>query len=217
MALAGALLRLTCPPAEAARLHGQIDIKEASREPLYAESPYSYRPPSLAAGRPPASPGAIVYLEALEGRLPPSANEGRASIDQRQETFVPHILPVSVGTRVAFPNNDSIFHNVFSLSRAKRFDLGRYPQGESRSVLFDREGVVRVFCEIHSHMSAFVVVLPHSFYDATDGAGRYRIENIPAGRYRVVAWHDRLRPRAKEIELSPEDDVRIDFVLDQAR
>jgi plastocyanin len=133
---------------------------------------------------------AVVYLEAAPRgafEVPPP---GRAVLDQRNETFVPHVLAVTVGTTVQFPNSDRVFHNVFSLSKARRFDLGRYPRGQSRSVRFDRPGVVRVFCEIHSHMSAFILVFAHRFFDTTDGAGRYRIEGVPPGTYTLAVWNE---------------------------
>ncbi len=133
---------------------------------------------------------AVVYLEtAPRGafEVPPP---GRAVLDQLNETFVPHVLAVTVGTTVEFPNSDRVFHNVFSLSKAKRFDLGRYPRGASRSVRFDRPGMVRVFCEIHSHMSAFVLVFAHRFFDTTDESGRYRIEGVPPGTYTLAVWNE---------------------------
>ncbi len=111
-------------------------------------------------------------------------------MDQRNETFVPHVLAVSAGTIVDFPNNDSTYHNVFSLSKTKRFDLGRYARGHSKSVRFDRPGIVRVFCDIHSHMSAFVLVFGHRYFATTDTDGTYRIDNIPPGTYTVAAWHE---------------------------
>ena len=111
-------------------------------------------------------------------------------MDQRNETFVPHVLAVTVGAVVDFPNSDRTFHNVFSLSKAKRFDLGRYAAGKSKSVRFDRPGLVRVFCDIHSHMSAFVLVLSHRFFDVTDADGGFTIENVPAGTYTVVGWYE---------------------------
>ena len=119
-----------------------------------------------------------------------SASPGARVMDQRNETFVPHVLGVTAGTVVDFPNSDRTFHNVFSLSRAKRFDLGRYAAGRSKSVRFDRPGVVRVFCDIHSHMNAFVLVFSHPFFDVTDADGRFRIDNVPAGTYTVVGWYE---------------------------
>jgi plastocyanin len=132
----------------------------------------------------------VVYLETVPRGAFEVPAPGRAVLDQRNETFVPHVLAVTVGTTVEFPNSDRVFHNVFSLSKAKRFDLGRYPRGQSRSVRFDHPGMVRVFCEIHSHMSAFVLVFAHRFFDTTDDAGRYRIEGVPPGRYTLAVWNE---------------------------
>jgi plastocyanin len=132
----------------------------------------------------------VVYLETAPRGAFEEREPGRAVLDQKNETFVPHVLPVMVGTVVEFPNSDKTYHNVFSLSRAKRFDLGRYAAGRSKSVRFDRPGVVRVFCDIHSHMSAFVLVFSHPFFDVTDTDGRFRLDNVPPGTYTVVAWYE---------------------------
>ena len=94
------------------------------------------------------------------------------------------------GATVDFPNSDRIYHNVFSYSKARRFDLGRYPQGRSKSVRFDRPGIVRVFCDIHAHMSAFILVFAHPYFAATDAERRYRIARVPAGTYRLSVWTD---------------------------
>jgi plastocyanin len=131
----------------------------------------------------------VVYLEAApQGAF--EEHEGRAVMDQRHEAFVPYVLAVTVGTTVDFTNSDRTYHNVFSLSKPRRFDLGRYATGQSKSVRFDRPGVVRVFCEIHSHMSAFILVFAHRFFATTDAEGRYRIDNVPPGAYTIVAWND---------------------------
>ncbi len=111
-------------------------------------------------------------------------------MDQRNETFVPHVLAITTGTVVDFPNSDRIYHNVFSLSQPARFDLGRYAAGHSKSVRFDQPGIVRVFCDIHSHMNAFILVFSHPFFAVTDDEGRYRIDNVPPGTYSVVAWNE---------------------------
>jgi plastocyanin len=123
----------------------------------------------------------VVYLESAPQGAFEEADLPRPTLDQRNQTFVPWVLAIPVGTTVDFPNSDSTFHNVFSLSKARRFDLGRYPKGATRSVRFDRPGVVRVFCEIHSHMNAYVG-LAHRYF-TTDEAGRYRIANVP----RIIA------------------------------
>ena len=153
------------------------------------------RPTTRALGSPeardlPDRATTVVYLqvapqEAFE--LPPARN---ARMDQRNETFVPYVLAITAGSTVSFPNNDDIYHNVFSLSSTKKFDLGRYAAGHSKSVRFEKPGVVRVFCEIHSHMTAFILVFAHRFFDTTDEAGRYRIEGVPPGTYELAAWTD---------------------------
>jgi plastocyanin len=132
----------------------------------------------------------VVYLEAAPQGAFEEHERPRAVLDQRNQTFVPYVLAVEVGTTVEFQNNDSTYHNVFSFSKPKRFDLGRYARGESKSVRFDRPGVVRVFCDIHSHMSAFILVFAHRFFAVTDAEGRFRIDAVPPGEYNVVAWSD---------------------------
>jgi plastocyanin len=123
----------------------------------------------------------------------PSAMGGgqQSQVVQLGETFIPHVLPVVKGSTVEFPNQDPIFHNVFSLSGTKSFDLGRYPKGDSRSVTFDQPGIIPVFCHLHSDMSAIVMVLDNPYFAVPGPDGHYRIENIPAGTYTVVAWHER--------------------------
>ena len=107
-------------------------------------------------------------------------------MDQRNETFVPHVLAITVGTTVDFPNSDNIYHNVFSLRRPRRFDLGRYAAGRSKSVRFDRPGIVRVFCEIHSHMSAFILVFNHRYFAVTDG--RRPLPDQPRAARHATRW-----------------------------
>lgn len=134
-------------------------------------------------------------------------------MDQRNETFVPHVLAVTVGAVVDFPNNDKTFHNVFSLSRAKRFDLGRYAAGRSKSVRFDRPGLVRVFCDIHSHMNAYVLVLTHQFFSVTDMAGRYRISGVPPGQYTIVGWYEGEQRTSRVVTVAPNGVVEVDLVV----
>jgi hypothetical protein len=103
---------------------------------------------------------------------------------------------------------------VFSLSKTKRFDLGRYARGRSKSVRFDHPGVVRVFCDIHSHMSAFVLVFSHPFYSTSDADGRYRLDNIPPGTYTVSAWHEGAARDTRTVTIPPQGGtVDLDFVI----
>ncbi len=219
--LAGIVATAASTPSDAqggrpASLHGKVEFRGFVHATQYTNDFYSYRPPSGVVGR--ENPlRAIIYLEDRDDRLEPAHEMPPAVIDQQGEVFIPHILAVQSGTRVDFPNSDVIYHNVFSFSKVKRFDLGRYPKGQSRSVIFDRVGVVRVFCEIHSHMSAFVMVLPHPYFDTTDAAGTYRISKIPPGRYHVVVWNDQFRSARREIVLKSGEDTELDIVLEQSR
>jgi plastocyanin len=152
------------------------------------------RPASAGLGAAPHRPAefrpAVVYLDTAPGGAFELPEAGRATMDQRDQTFVPHVLAITVGTTVDFPNDDVTFHNVFSLSKPKAFDLGRYSRGKSKSVRFDRPGVVQVFCDIHSHMSAYILVFAHRFFALTDPSGRYVISGIPPGTYTLAAWYE---------------------------
>jgi hypothetical protein len=130
---------------------------------------------------------------------------------------VPHLVAVTVGSIVDFPNNDRTYHNVFSISDVKAFDLGRYAAGHSKSVRFDRAGIVRVFCDIHSHMSAFVLVFAHRFFAVTDADGRYRIDNVPPGAYNVVMWNDAFGNESRSVVIGETGDVEVNFVVSRTR
>jgi len=201
------------PPDRGAAIRGHVDVRLEIRS-------LQRRPDVGALGMPgergtPNRAQTVVYFEtapqAAFGEPPP----GRVQMDQRRETFEPYALPVMVGTSVAFPNSDPVFHNVFSLSSPKRFDLGRYAAGQSKSVRFDRPGIVRVFCDIHSHMSAYILVFAHRFFAATDESGRYSIEGVPPGRYTLVAWTDGKERARRSVEVSDAASaVQVDFVIE---
>ena len=152
----------------------------------------------------------VVYLkDAPKTRVAPM----RAEISQRGENFVPHVVAVTVGSEVDFPNEDPIYHNVFSLSRVKTFDLGRYPQGKSRGERFDKPGLVKVFCQIHSHMSATVVVLDHPWFAIPDEGGTFDLPAVPLGTHQVTAWHERLGDTTVQVRAEPGRPATVDFVL----
>ena len=156
---------------------------------------------------------AVVYLDPAPRAAFDTRDEPRARMDQRNETFVPHVLAIVAGTTVDFPNSDRTYHNVFSLSKPRTFDLGRYAAGRSKSVRFDTPGIVRVFCEIHSHMSAYILVFSHRYFAVTDDGGRYRIENVPPGEYTVVAWHESMKGESRRVTVGREGDVDLNFSL----
>lgn len=130
--------------------------------------------------------GAVVYLEDVPGN--PAIPKNHASIRQREKQFEPPLTVVVKGTTIDFPNEDKIFHNVFSVSRPARFDLGLYKSGTAKSVEFKKSGVVDVYCNIHPEMIAKVKILDNGFYTVSDAKGQFRIDGVPPGTYPVVAW-----------------------------
>jgi plastocyanin len=143
-------------------------------------------------------------------QLPPKTLQ---VVIQKDGTFKPHVLPVMVGTTVEWPNNDDIFHNVFSMSEAKPFDLGFYKSHELKRVTFDKPGRVDIFCSIHTRMSCILLVLENPFFAATDKNGNYTIPNLPAGTYRLKAWHERLPSQMKDVNVPVDGEISQDFIL----
>jgi plastocyanin len=142
-------------------------------------------------------------------------------MDQQQLTFIPHILPVLVGAKVKFPNNDKVAHNVFSLSQAKKFNLGSYKPGDSKTVVFDQPGVVDLRCDVHQEMNAYILVLKNPYFAVTDKEGRFTIpdqrfleaqgiEGVPPltpGKYLVKTWHEKLKTAKQKVELPANGEV----------
>jgi hypothetical protein len=189
-AIAAVALWLTCGPLSAGVdgvIRGTVEIR---RGQLATQA----RPAPAGLGAAPRRPfefrPAVVYLDKAPGGAFELPEPGRAVMNQKDQTFVPHVLAVTVGTVVDFPNSDLTFHNVFSLSKTKTFDLGRYSRGKSKAVRFDRPGVVQVFCDIHSHMSAFILVFAHRYFALTDTSGRFAINDVPPGTYTLAVWHE---------------------------
>lgn len=156
----------------------------------------------------------VIYFESVpEMETAAPLKSARPAMRQEGLTFVPHVLAIQKGSSVDFPNGDPIFHNVFSLSKPASFDLGRYPRGSSRSVRFDRPGLVKVFCHIHSDMSAVIVVLENPFFAVPDARGHYSIDGVPPGEYTVVGWHERARPLGRTIRIQPGQTSVVDFKI----
>ena len=195
----------------ASGIRGRLDIRRLAR-------PAERRPDVATTGAPGARDvndlrRGVVYLESAPRAAFDEREPGRAVMDQRNERFVPHVLAVMVGTLVDFPNSDRTYHNVFSLSRAQRFDLGRYAAGKSKAVRMERPGVVRVFCDIHSHMNAFVLVFNHRFFSVTDLDGRYVLPAVPPGTYTVVGWYEGEPRTTRSVVVPPTGWAEADLVV----
>ena len=155
----------------------------------------------------------VVYIDELMAIVAPPDAKPAAITTQRNAMFDPHVLPVAVGTVVKWPNEDEIYHNVFSMSDAKEFDLGLYHQEKIPLLTFDKVGRVDVFCAIHSQMHCIVLVLPNPYFAKADGNRRFVIKDVPAGTYKLKAWHERLPSQVKEVVVPSQGEVRVDFVL----
>jgi len=153
----------------------------------------------------------VVFIEYVDGTFrPPQENP---VIDQRNMVFIPHILPILVGSNVQFPNSDEVRHNVFSPSKIQPFNLGTYSKGITKDVLFDRTGVVTLLCYVHTGMSAFIIVLDNPYFTKTGPDGTFIIKNVPVGKYTLKTWHERLKEKSKEVIVKEGIIVEADFDL----
>ena len=147
------------------------------------------------------------------------------TMDQQNLTFIPHILPIPVGATVDFPNNDKVNHNIFSLSRTKKFNLGSYKPGESKSVRFDKPGIVELRCDVHAEMAAYIMVLKNSYFSVTDDQGRFEIpdskyleqhhikgiKNLSPGKYVLKIWHEKLKPQKQIVTIPEKGDISVEI------
>jgi plastocyanin len=175
--------------AAVGRVEGHVRLVTSSTRRLASAGAYPSRVVGLAADRRTSEISNVVVF--VRAKPTPSAPM-RAAITQQDEEFVPHMVAVTAGSTVDFPNEDIVFHNVFSLSRAGEFDLGRYPKGRSKTRVFGRAGLIKVFCHLHSQMSAMIRVFDHPYFTIPDADGNFSIPDVPAGDYDVVAWHERV-------------------------
>ena len=211
VAVAGLAVTINTDPAaqEPGSIRGRVSIGI----PVTAKrgtSTYSRSVPTVALAPESELRHVVVYVkDAPKTAVQPV----RAEIRQRNENFVPRVVAVTVGSIVEFPNDDPIYHNVFSLSRTKTFDLGRFPKGKSRGERFDKAGVVKVFCQIHSHMSATVMVFDHPWFAIPDEQGNFDLSGVPPGMHQVTAWHERLGDTTLPLRVEPGRPATIDFVL----
>lgn len=157
-------------------------------------------------------PAAVVYLEGDFRSQAANRPKTLAQVAQKNIAFAPDLLPVLVGTAVDFPNMDDTYHNVFSYSKTKRFDLGRYRKDEKpTTVVFDKAGAVTIHCEIHERMRGTILVLETPYFKKTDTAGRYRLKHLPAGNYVLKAWVAGDDVRERPVELKAGMTLHVDF------
>jgi hypothetical protein len=158
----------------------------------------------------PYPPFAIVYLE---GRFPPPGGLPVQQMAQKDLAFVTPLMAVRVGTKVEFPNLDDTFHNIFSFSPAKRFDLGRYTSAERPipSQVFDKAGLVTVRCDIHEHMRGLILVLDTPYFVRTDAEGRFKLGGVPVGSYKLKAWIDSKTTLDRPVDLKADSTARVNF------
>jgi plastocyanin len=173
------LLAWAASPLAAASVRGTVEVVDSRSLHVRRSNDYAgvvvwLEPASPAASRPPASGASPVF-----------------EMRQKDKMFVPHLLTIPVGAAVAFPNLDPIFHNAFSNFNGQLFDVGLYRPGSSRTVRFQREGVVRVFCNIHPTMSAVIIVLKDPYFTVSTKTGAFEISGVPAGEYRLHVFHER--------------------------
>jgi plastocyanin len=210
-----AALLLAGAPLRGASVEGTVALPEAPKKARPGRYPGAK--PSEPYQRGPA----VVFIDGVKGEFKPRTE--KLAIEQKNRQFSPLALAVLAGETVEFPNRDEEYHNVFSRSSAKEIELGRYGTNESKSVTFDKPGVVRLRCEIHSHMHAVVVVLENPCFTVTDDKGAFSIKDVPPGKYTVYAFHedyepkdktkDPLRAVGKEIEVGKDGSVRVELSL----
>jgi plastocyanin len=203
-----AVIFLGSPFARAqAVIEGRVQLPKGRSAPVMTKRYEIVTRGGVVATNPPV---AVVYLE---GTFPPEAAPVPKQVTQKDFTFIPPLLAVRKGTRVEFPNLDDTYHNIFSYSPAKRFDLGRYPPDERPipSQVFDVAGAVTLRCDIHEHMRGLILVLDTPHFVVTDAEGRFRLRGLPAGSFRLKAWLTSKTTIEKAVELKHGETLRVDL------
>jgi hypothetical protein len=202
--------------AEAGIIRGRVQVPAPVTRPWAGVNPYPGRagvaPASASSTQLGAVQDAVVFIEKLPDGVQPGVILGRPPVlEQKNQSFAPRVVVVRAGSKVEFPNSDRIYHNVFSVSPTKRFDLGKYARGHSKAVTFDKPGIVNVFCDIHSDMAAYVVVLPHHVFARPSAAGEFALPELPAGTYTVKVWHPDLGEVTREVKVPEGRDVAVEI------
>ena len=188
-------------------IEGHVELPKARTAPVMIKRYEVVTRGGVIATNPPI---AVVYLE---GSFPKGAPSAVKKMDQKDLTFVPLLLPVQVGTKVEFPNLDDTYHNIFSYSPTKRFDLGRYRSDERPipSQIFDSAGLVTLRCDIHEHMRGLILVVDSPYFVKTEPDGRFRLTGLPAGNFKLKAWVDSRTTLEKSVELKSGATLRVDL------
>ena len=148
-----------------------------------------------------ATDSAVVFIKEVPGDVPSGKDKG--SMSQKKITFNPRVLAVVVGTTIECPNDDNVTHNIFSPTKsAKPFNFGLYPPGSKKDIVASKVGVIPFLCNIHAEMGAYCVVCPNKYFAKTDTNGKFKIENVPAGVYKLTFWHEKLRPKTIEVKVT---------------
>jgi plastocyanin len=153
----------------------------------------------------------VIYLQDVPGTFKLPAKHPQ--LDQKNLIFIPHILPVVIGTTVDFANGDNVKHNVYSSSKTKKFNLGTYGSDITKQVTFDKEGEAALACNIHAEMSAYIVTLPNPYFAKTGNDGRFTITDIPPGQYTLKTWHEKKRPYQQKVTVEPGKATEINIKL----
>lgn len=210
-----ALLAVTPPVALSAEIEGRVRVttrltkKRVSLPQIYERNAALESPEPKSATLEDELRRVVLYIDS--NALP--AKPQRTAMNQTQRRFDPEIVAVPAGSTVSFPNSDPIFHNVFSLSKAKSFDLGNYPAGESRSITFTKPGLVQIHCHLHPNMTAAVLVTPNNWIIQPDKNGSFTFPSVPPGKYTVVAWHKTAGFFRRTVEVTESGGAKIDFEI----
>jgi plastocyanin len=190
-----------------ATIEGRVDLPKAKSAPVANKRYQVVTKAGVIATDPPV---AVVYLE---GPFPKSANPPKAQMAQKDLAFVTPLLPVQVGTTVEFPNLDDTYHNIFSYSKPKRFDLGRYLPTERPipSEVFDQPGLVAIHCDIHEHMHGIILVLETPYFVRSNPEGKFRLTGLPAGHYTLKAWVSSKTTLERPVELAKGSTLHVDL------